>query len=69
MTNDHQKPVSQDAITEKLTDALTPGYQAEFDPEEADRAGAFKEEALEELDALESCEDLPGENDEPLSDH
>jgi hypothetical protein len=34
-----------DAIREKLSDALTPGYQAEFDPDEAERAGAFEEDA------------------------
>ena len=29
---------SAEALREKLTDAQTPGYQAEFDPDEADRA-------------------------------
>ena len=29
-----------EALREKLADAQTPGYQAEFDPEEAERAGA-----------------------------
>jgi hypothetical protein len=33
---------------------MTPGYQAEFDPEEAERAGAFVEDALSEQDATES---------------
>ena len=46
------------ALREKLTDAATPGYQAEFDPEEAERAGAFVEDALSEQDAQESTEDL-----------
>ena len=46
------------ALREKLTDTLTPGYQAEFDPEEAERAGAFREDALTELDAAASTDDL-----------
>lgn len=47
-----------EALREKLTDALTPGYQAEFDPDEAERAGAFTEDALSEQDAAESDIDL-----------
>lgn len=47
-----------DTLDEKLTDAQTPGYQAEFDPDEADRAGAFAEDALSETDALASTDDL-----------
>ena len=43
-----------DALREKLIDAQTPGYQAEFDPEEAERAGAFVEDALSEDDAAAS---------------
>ncbi len=45
-------------VHEKLLDALTPGFQAEFDPEEADRVGAFSEDALDEKDALDSSDDL-----------
>ena len=47
-----------DAIRDKLIDAMAPGYQAEFDPIEAERAGAFEEDALSEADALESASDL-----------
>ena len=47
-----------DAIREKLTDALTPGYQVEFDPDEAERVGAFEEDALSEQEAIESDVDL-----------
>lgn len=47
-----------EALHEKLVDALTPGYQAEFDPDEAQQAGAFAEDALSELDARESDIDL-----------
>jgi hypothetical protein len=45
-------------IKEKLIDAMTPGFQAEFDPDEADQAGAFIEDALTEEDATESDIDL-----------
>ena len=38
------------ARREKLPDAATPGYQAEFGPEEAERAGAFVEDAAESGD-------------------
>lgn len=54
----HVTNEAADAVREKLTDALTPGYQAEFDPEEAERAGAFVEDALSEQDALDSQADL-----------
>jgi hypothetical protein len=47
-----------EALREKLADADTPGYQAEFDPEEAELAGAFIEDALSEQDAMESSVDL-----------
>ena len=46
------------ALREKLLDALIPGYQAEFDPDEADMAGAFIEDAMSEQDAAESSMDL-----------
>ncbi|MBA3754704.1 MAG: conjugal transfer protein TraD [Nitrosomonas sp.] len=44
-------------IDEKLIDMETPGFQAEFDPLEAERLGAFKEDALTEQDALDSTID------------
>ncbi|MEI7994277.1 MAG: conjugal transfer protein TraD [Methylococcaceae bacterium] len=46
-----------DIVAEKLTDAMVPGAMVEFDPEEAERAGAFVEDALSESDALESSVD------------
>ena len=45
------------ALNDKLSDAMTPAYEVEFDPEQADRVGAFKEDALSEADALDSCLD------------
>ena len=53
------------ALLEKLTDALTPGFQAEFDPEEAEMAGAFHEDALSEHDAAASSDDLANFMEEP----
>ena len=47
-----------EALRKKLTDAQTPGYQAEFDPDEAERVGAFVEDALIEEDAADSNADL-----------
>ena len=66
MTNEQEKipeavntEVSPEAvIREKLIDAMTPGFQAEFDPDEADQAGAFIEDALSEEDAMASDVDL-----------
>ena len=46
------------ALRDKLTDILIPGYAAEFDPDEAEQAGAFAEDALSLEDAAESCLDL-----------
>jgi hypothetical protein len=45
-------------LHEKLADALIPGFQAEFAPDEAELAGAFVEDALSEQDAVESGVDL-----------
>jgi hypothetical protein len=47
-----------DILADKFNDAITPGFEVEFDPEEAERAGAFQEDALTEADALDSCIDL-----------
>ena len=52
------QPNAAGALREKLLDAMTPGYQAEFDPDEAEQAGAFIEDALSEQDAAESDIDL-----------
>jgi hypothetical protein len=51
------KAVADEVLTDKLTDAMTPGFTPEFDPDEAERAGAFEEDALSETDALDSCID------------
>ncbi|MBV6447998.1 conjugal transfer protein TraD [Nitrosomonas sp.] len=54
-------PDITEIIQEKLLDAEIPGFQAEFDPLEAERLGAFKEDALSEEDALDSTIDHTAE--------
>jgi len=44
-------------IEQKLADAEIPGFEAEFDPLEAEKLGAFTEDALSEQDAKDSCGD------------
>ncbi len=53
--------LADEALADKLADAMTPGFEAEFDPDEAERAGAFTEDALSEVDALDSIIDLADE--------
>ncbi len=47
-----------DNFREKLINAETPGFRAECDPNEADCAGVFVEDALSEEDALDTAIDL-----------
>jgi len=54
-------PDIAEIIQEKLLDAEIPGFQAEFDPLEAERLGAFIEDALSEQDALDSTIDHTAE--------
>ncbi|PXX16121.1 hypothetical protein C8R27_10733 [Nitrosomonas ureae] len=56
--------IQDQVIKEKLLDAEIPGFQAEFDPLEAERLGAFKEDALSEQDALDSTIDHATEVDD-----
>ena len=58
ISGEGQRQPALDTVAEKLRDAATPGYQVEFDPDEADRVGAFVEDALTEEDAAESMTDL-----------
>lgn len=51
------KSDDDEVLNDKLTDAMTPGFAPEFDPDEAEKAGAFEEDALSEDDALDSCID------------
>lgn len=51
---------ASEVLNEKLRDEQIPGFEVEFDPEEAENAGAFEEDALSEADALESSTDWVG---------
>jgi hypothetical protein len=44
---------SAEVLQEKLADAEIPGAQIEFDPDEAEKVGAFVEDALSEHDTVE----------------
>ena len=57
-------PDIQEVITDKLLDAEIPGFQAEFDPLEAQKLGAFTEDALSEQDALDSTIDHIAEDEQ-----
>ncbi|MFM7334875.1 MAG: hypothetical protein ACKO1H_10765 [Tabrizicola sp.] len=46
-----------DPVVAKLTDAMTPGAQIDFDPAEAEQAGAFQEQALSLADAEAATDD------------
>lgn len=45
---------AEKALHEKLIDAMTPGLEIAFCPDEAMKAGAFIEDALSEEEAYES---------------
>ena len=62
-TSLNDREVQRQVIEQKMADAQTPGFQAEFDPDEAELLGAFKEDALSETDALDSSIDQPESND------
>ncbi|HEK2843882.1 TPA: hypothetical protein SMT83_003479 [Proteus mirabilis] len=49
-------------INEKIADAMLPGSDVEFDPDEAEMLGAFQENALSEKAALDSNIDSLDEN-------
>jgi len=53
-----------EALSKKLAGAQTPDYQAEFDPAEAERVGAFVGDALSEEDAAKSNTD-PMDSEQP----
>ena len=59
-TLDHAFDDADAALRKKLLDALVPGFAVEFDPDEAQRAGAFAEDALIEADAADSAIDFEG---------
>ena len=54
-------------LQEKLADAEIPGAQIEFDPDEAEKVGAFVEDALSEEDIVEASIQVVNAADEPYS--
>lgn len=66
--NEYEKPgdpaaIMREVVLEKMRDAETPGFWAEFSPDEAELAGAFEEDALSEADAVETDIDRLDPND------
>lgn len=55
--SENQGKSAQSLAMAKLRDALVPGFEAEFSPEEAEAAGAFREDALSVADASDSVAD------------
>jgi|LakMenEpi03Aug12_release.lakeMendotaPanAssembly.Ray.scaffolds.fasta_scaffold4256759_1 hypothetical protein len=53
----------RESVHQKMLDMTIPGFVVEFDPDEAEFAGAFEEDALSEEDAYESAFDLPDLSD------
>jgi len=53
-----EKEIFEQVLREKTLDADIPGFMVECSPEEAEALGAFEEDALSEVDALESACDL-----------
>lgn len=54
-------------LLNKLRDAMVPTIVVTLEPDEAERAGAFVEEALGEEDALASSADLSPDDAEVVS--
>ena len=52
-----QDGVDDEVLAGKLADVEVPGFEATFDPDEAEQLGIFEEDALSEDDAKESCID------------
>lgn len=64
--HDYQRPTDRELLEQTTDEKLAaissvPGFAVEFDPEEADLAGAFRETALSEEDALDATYDADSE--------
>jgi hypothetical protein len=55
---------NQSVTLEKLKDVMIPGFVPEFDPDEAEEAGAFEEDAITFSDALDSISDQAPDTEE-----
>ncbi|EBM5962853.1 TPA: conjugal transfer protein TraD [Salmonella enterica subsp. enterica serovar 16:l,v:-] len=56
-TNEMTRPDVNSVVQTKYRDLMTPGFVAEFSPEEAELAGAFEDDALNMRDAYDSAFD------------
>jgi hypothetical protein len=63
--NDQANPA--EVLQEKLADAEIPGAQIDFDPDEAEKVGAFVEDTLSEQDIVEASIQVVNSADEPYS--
>ena len=64
--HNYQRPTDTELLEQTTNEKLAaisqvPGFDVEFDPEEAELAGAFRETALSEDDALDAIYDADGE--------
>ncbi|WP_407965782.1 hypothetical protein [Bartonella sp. C271] len=57
-TISNEQKYADEVLNEKLRALMIPGLKVEFDPEEAERLGAFFEDTLSEEDALDGAIDL-----------
>lgn len=63
--HDYERPSDRELLEQTTNEKLAaisevPGFEVEFDPEEAELAGAFRETALSEEDALDAIYDAEG---------
>lgn len=56
-TGQHDETAAKEVLDAKLQAMETPGMVVEFDPDEAERLGAFQEDAMSLEDALEASSD------------
>lgn len=64
--HNYQRPTDRELLEQTTNEKLAaisevPGFDVEFDPEEAELAGAFQETALSEEDALDAIYDVDSE--------
>ena len=64
--HNYQRPTDRELLEQTTNEKLAaisevPGFDVEFDPEEAELAGAFQETALSEEDALYAIYDADNE--------
>lgn len=53
-----QTPDEPPIVSKTIDDIATPGVSVEVEPDEAERLGAFEEDALTDSDAVEANRDI-----------